>query len=96
MRRAPRIDANQRMIVAGLRCIPGVSVFSTAALGNGFVDVVVGYKGTNYMLEIKDGAKAPSERKLTPAEQRFHDEWRGQVAMVETLADCLRVMGVTG
>ena len=92
MRRAAKVDANQGEIVRVLReC--GATVRSTAAVGSGFVDIVVGYQGRNYLLEIKDGAKVPSARMLTPAEQEFHEGWKGQAAVVESPEQALRVIG---
>ena len=67
---ACKVDNNQREIVKKLRKIPGVTVSITSALGDGFPDIVVGYKGVNHLIEIKDGSKPPSRRKLTPAEER--------------------------
>jgi hypothetical protein len=46
------------------------------------------------MLEIKDGAKSPSRRKLTPAEADFHAEWSEHVAIVETVEQALAAVGV--
>ena len=90
MRRAARIDDNQNSIVSKLRQI-GCSVAITSAVGKGFPDIVVGYKGRNFMFEIKDGSKPPSSRKLTKDEQKWHDEWRGNVHVVECFEDCLEV-----
>lgn len=78
MRRAAKIDSNQNKVVGMLRKIPGVSVAITSQLGNGFVDIVVGYKGINYMIELKDGDKVASKRKLTVDEIEFSDKWKGQ------------------
>jgi hypothetical protein len=47
----------------------------------------VGYKGFTLLLEVKDGNKVPSARKLTPAEQKFFDEWTGGMLAVVNSAD---------
>ncbi len=87
MRRAANIDANQPAIVKGLRA-RGVSVSSLAAVGGGVPDLLCGFHGRNVLLEIKDPTalrgKAQAMR-LTPDEQRWHDRWSGQVAIVTTL-----------
>ena len=51
------------------------------------VDIVVAKNGINVLVEIKDGNKPPSARKLTPDEQKFHDEWKGLIRIVETFDD---------
>lgn len=72
MRRAARRDDNEQEIVKALRKAGAyVAYIDTPA------DLVVGYKGRTIILEVKDGNKPPSARKLTPNEQKFHDEWTG-------------------
>lgn len=90
-RRAAKVDANQPEIVDGLRAI-GCTVRSTAAIGRGFPDLVVGYRGTNFLIEVKDGSKRPSARALLPEQQDFFDGWRGQVAKVESLDEAIEVV----
>ena len=92
MRRAARADANQAEVIRALRQI-GATVLPMHALGKGAPDVLAGYRGVNYALEIKDGSKPPSARALTPDEADWHADWRGQVAIVESVADALRVIG---
>lgn len=75
MRRSARVDDNQREIVEGLRKY-GASVLITSQLKNAF-DILVGYNGVNYIMEIKDGSKPPSQRKLTKGEQNFKNTWKG-------------------
>jgi hypothetical protein len=89
-RRAARTDSNQTSLVKQLRQC-GMSVAITSSLGDGFVDIVVGFKGQNMMCEIKDPEKPPSARKLTSEEKIFHEKWRGQIAIVETLDDVLNL-----
>lgn len=91
MRRAAKVDDNQREIVKKLRSI-GCSVRSTAAIGMGFPDIVVGYRGVNYLFEIKDGSKPPSARKLTPMEHEFILTWCGSVHVIESFQDAMQVL----
>lgn len=91
MRRAARVDDNQAEIVAALRAA-GCSVTSLASIGKGCPDIVVGRAGMNYLMEIKDGNKPPSKRSLTPEEKKWHESWKGQVAVVESVEDALRVV----
>ena len=75
MRRANRVDANQDAIVQTLRaCGAYVRVVT---MGDGVPDLLVGYRGYTLLLEVKDGRKPPSARELTPAEQKFFNEWTG-------------------
>ena len=41
------------------------------------------YIGVNLLVEVKDGDKPPSKRKLTKAQVEWHKEWTGQVAIVK-------------
>lgn len=75
MRRAARVDANQEQIVKALRKA-GATVLITSQLKNCF-DILVGYKGINYIMEIKDENQPPSKRRLTEGEQGFKDKWKG-------------------
>lgn len=87
-----RTDRNQAEIINALRKIPNLSVFSTHEVGKGFPDIVVGYKGINYLIEIKDGNKPPSARKLTPDEVKFHSNWHGQIKIVNNLDEVLNLL----
>ena len=94
-RRCARVDDNQAEIVKALRAI-GATVTSTAGVGNGFVDLAVGYRGVNYLLEVKDGSKPPSARKLTPDEAKFHNGWRGKAHVVATVQEAINVVTLEG
>lgn len=84
-----KIDANQKEIVSALRDA-GATVRSLAALGCGIPDLLVGWRGVNYLVEIKN--KAGKGDKLTPAEDEFIQTWRGQVAKVLTVDDALQLI----
>lgn len=87
MRRG-RTDANQTAIVQALRDA-GCTVAVTSGVGHGFPDLVVGLRCRNFLLEVKDAAKPPSARALTPAELAFHARWRGLVKVVTTVEEAL-------
>lgn len=90
-RKHGRPDANQGQIVQQCRDL-GYSVAVTSDLGNGFPDIMVGTAGFNLMFEIKDPSQPPSKRRLTPNEVDFHAGWRGQIDVVETIDDIVRVV----
>lgn len=75
-----RVDANQKAIVKALRDI-GCSVAILSSLGHGVADLLVGRNGVNLLLEVKSDDK----QKLTPAETKFAEAWRGQLERVETV-----------
>lgn len=88
MRRAAKVDANQREIVAALRGV-GCTVQHLHIVGQGCPDILVGCRGTNLLLELKDSRRPPSARKLTPDEVEWHERWRGQVAVVSSVEEAL-------
>lgn len=91
MRRSARIDSNQNEIVNAFRKM-GASVLITSQLKNCF-DLLVGYKGVNYIVEVKDGKKPPSQRKLTKGEQKFKDTWQGgEYYIIESIDDVINLL----
>ena len=66
MRRAAKVDSNQKEIVAALRN-SGAVVFHLHTIKNLF-DLLVAYNGKVYCVEVKDGSLTPSKRKLTAGE----------------------------
>ena len=92
-RRAARIDANQTEIVQMLRKI-GASVQSLAMVGQGVPDLLVGFRGENFLFEIKDGDKPPSRRNLTSDEETWHMRWVGQVHTVNNIDEALQYLGL--
>jgi hypothetical protein len=89
--RAARVDNNQTGIVAALKKI-GASVQLLHTVGGGCPDLLVGFRGRNTLLEIKDGEKTPSAQKLTAAQVVFARSWQGQVAVVTSIDDAIAVV----
>jgi hypothetical protein len=67
-------------------------VQSLAAIGAGCPDLLVGYKGVNYLMEVKDGSKPPSGRKLTPDQVEWLRKWKGAAVTVTTLGEAIGVL----
>jgi len=83
MRRAARVDRNQAEIVAALRL---------DAVGKGVPDLLVGWRGKNFLLELKDGTKSLSRQDLTGAELAWIRAWDGQVSVVSSADEALDVV----
>lgn len=80
-----RSDVNQPGIVAGLRAA-GCTV---DVIGEP-LDLLVGVRGVNYLLEVKPDDKAP----LRPSQEEFFRTWRGQRAKVTTLEQAFAAVGL--
>jgi Holliday junction resolvase len=85
-----RTDANQKEIVEALRTA-GASVFVVSSVGAGLPDLLVGYRGNNFLLEVKN--LAGRGERLTPRELEFMDTWRGHVAIVRSPEEALEACG---
>lgn len=89
LRRASRKDANQSRIVKALRDV-GVKVYVL----NEPVDLLTGFQGVLRAVEVKDGDRIPSERKLKPSQERFMAEFQGcPVFKVENIYEALAIHG---
>ena len=94
MRRAGRRDANEQDIIKAMRA---EGAYVKVINDEGLFDLLVSHRGETMLIEVKDGAKPPSARRLTDAEQKFHDEWPGSdlyiVNSVEEAIALLRTCG---
>ena len=87
-RYAKRTDANQSDVVAELRDIlPEATVKVMSGAGAGFPDLAIGWKGRNFLFELKDPEKDPSARQLTRAQKDMHATWQGQIAVVHSAGE---------
>ena len=85
------MDINQSDIVKKLREY-GFSVECTHTLRNGVPDLLIGFNGCNYLMEIKDPDKPPSKRKLTEDEAKWHSKWLGQVDVIHTAEEAIEII----
>ena len=86
MRTAARTDANQSAIVQAFRQC-GCRVLDLSRMGQGIPDLLVEFRGRLFLVEVKDGAKSPSKRKLTPAEKTWHEHWQDAPVLIINSVD---------
>lgn len=91
--RARKVDANQPDIVDALRAV-GAIVQPLHMVGEGVPDLLVRYRGKLHLVEVKDGRRPPSERRLTPAQLAWHLEWAGaDLHVVKSVSEALQAIG---
>ena len=83
--RACRVDRNQPEIVKHFRD-KGFSVLLIHTLKN-CCDIIISKNMRTACIEIKDGLKPKSQRKLTEGEQKFKNEWQGNYFIIESVED---------
>lgn len=87
--RARRTDANLTEIADAFRAL-GCSVDHT----NDLWDLTIGYGGLTMLIEVKDGRKVPSARKLTKRAASFKASWKGGYRIVESVDQVSEVVSV--
>jgi hypothetical protein len=94
MRRAARRDDNEQDIIKAMRA---EGAYVKQINDEGLFDLLVSHWGKTLLIEVKDGAKPPSARRLTPAEQKFHDEWPGDnLYIVNSVEEALALLRICG
>lgn len=81
-RYAAKVDDNQGDIVHDFRMM-GCDVICTHGIGDGMTDLIVAISEINVLVEVKNGKKPPSQRRLTPDQELFHAGWRGWKEIVK-------------
>jgi len=88
MRRAARVDANQEQIVSALRGA-GAYVWIIGLP----VDLLVGYKGHTFLVEIKTDSK----KRLTKLQADFFENWSGStLCRIDNPEAALRMIQTLG
>lgn len=90
MRSRKRSDINQKEIVAQLRNI-GATVQLLSNVGAGVPDLLVGYEGINYLIEIKNTNTSYGKSGLNDIQTEWHNNWKGQVIIVSTVDEALTI-----
>ena len=88
-RRAAKVDDNQKEVVALFRKL-GWYVLIISQLKN-CCDIIVSKDNVTIAIEIKDGKKPPSQRKLSDGEVKFKTEWKGKYELVICDEDVINI-----
>ena len=88
--RAANVDKNQKSILKHFRFL-GASVTHLHSVGGGVPDLLVGYNGVNYMVEVKT-----SKGKLNEKQVEYFNNWNGQVCVIRTNKEVEELLGLKG
>lgn len=101
-----RTDANHKEIVKALRDA-GISVIDLHEVGKDCPDILAGgnvrtkslqysvFWKENVLIEIKDGNKKPSARKLRPGQKKLQETWKGlPIRTVTNKQEALAIFGI--
>lgn len=86
-------DNNHDEIAHALQDI-GAAVMDTSSLGDGFPDIIVGFRGEVYLIEIKNDKTAYGKKGLNKKQVEFHAKWAGYVHIVRSIDEAYRLVGV--
>ncbi len=86
MRYAKRVDQNQDQVISALRAA-GAYVWIIGLP----VDLLVGYKGHTFLVEVKNGSK----KRLTKLQADFFENWHGSTLVrIDSPESALRMLRV--
>ncbi len=85
-------DSNHDAIADALKQ-KGCSVVSLAEVGHGVPDLLVGFNGQTFLLEVKVKSK---DVRIRPSQERFYANWKGGVgAIVHSVEEAWVVISQT-
>ena len=90
VRHALRVDANQKQVVSALEAAD-----ATVEVIGKPVDLLVGFRGRFFLMEVKDGAKFKSAQKKTALQERIFKKFEGcPISLVDGPEAALRALRV--
>jgi len=87
-----KADINQSGIIVALKDA-GATVRSLHAVGMGCPDLLVGFRGINFLIEVKSPLAKKKDGGLTPPQIYFRDHWNGQMAIVRSETEAVEILG---
>lgn len=90
MRYAARVDRNQKDIIDALEKV-GATVETIRSVHGGCPDLLVGFQGRNYLIEVK----VPIEGRLSEIQMVWRDNWAGgKPFVIKTVDDVIMWAGL--
>lgn len=93
-----KADQNQAEIVAALRAAgAGVELITSASRRAGIPDLLVGFRGRNWLLEVKrpgTGPRGGGAGVLSDDQRVWIASWKGSVAVVTSVEEALSAIGL--
>ena len=86
MRQRARVDKNHQEIVRCLKTL-GCTVLSLHAMGKGVPDLLIGYQGHCYLVEVKD-----KTGRVNAVQKEWHQAWNTPVYVVKTTIECVNLL----
>lgn len=87
-------DANHNEITNALRAV-GASVSDLVKVGGGVPDIIAGYRGTWYVIEIKNPNTQYGKKGFSENQLKWKELQKCPVYLVYTIEDALSVIGIT-
>ena len=84
-----RVDSNQPELVAEARKL-GAHIQTIASIGHGCPDLLGAKNGQWFVVEVKDGSKPPSKRRLNENQVKWHQKFDAPVWKWESVEDVRR------
>ena len=85
-----KVDENHAQVRDELReVLHDGTIHDMSGAGNGFPDLCVGWRGLNFLIEVK---RKQGGSRLTSRQATFHQNWQGQVAVCRTASEALAIM----
>jgi hypothetical protein len=87
-------DGTQDAIVAALKAA-GATVQDLSRIATpGVPDLLVGYKGRNFLIECKPEEGTKKQLSLRPSQEKWHGDWQGQVDVARSPETALKIIGI--
>ena len=87
MRKYGKTDIIQKQCVEAAKKL-GASVVSLASIGGGCPDLLVGFRGKNFLLELKSTPKAS----ITKDQKIFHEVFEGSIKVIYSVDELIETL----